>query len=722
KKDPFGQREAAKYERPIPSREFLLDYILELDQPMNQLQLQRALKLTSKVDQEALRRRLRAMVRDGQLIKTRRGKLDIAQQGDLIRGHVVGHREGFGFVAPEDGTSRIFLSAREMKGVLDGDIVQARVIGMDRHNRREGMVTEIIERKHKEVVGRFYLEGMVGFVRSDNPRINQDVIIPIEFRGEAQSGQIVNVELISSLTVRSQPVGRVVEILGEYMAPGLEIEMAIRSYALPHIWLEDVQRQLDDIPREISASETKHRVDLRDTGFVTIDGKDAKDFDDAVYCEKRPRGGWHLLVAIADVGHYVQTGTALDLAAQERGNSAYFPGQVVPMLPAVLSNNLCSLKPQKDRLTVVCDMFLSKNGRLMRSRFYEAVIRSQARLTYRQVAQFLKDGQVPAGMKNLSKPVSEKVVSSLRELDALHKILLEKRVSRGALDFDTPEIKVEFGAQRKIKRLYVSVREDSHRIIEECMLCANVSAAQYLLENDLNSLFRVHDGPKTEKLQALKIFLGELGLKLKGGDLPLPKDYSQLLKDIQSRPDAHIIQMILLRSLSQAIYTPDNDGHFGLAFDAYTHFTSPIRRYADLIVHRAIKASLHKRKQNDIPSYDTLKTIGEHCSMTERRADEATRDALDWLKCEYILDKVGEEFDAVVSSVTGHGIYCELKDIYVEGLIHISSLKNDYYRFDAIRHRLIGERTHKTFRLGDVLKVRLDRVDLEDKNIDFSLV
>lgn len=713
KQDPFASREKSKYKHPVPSRELILDFITKHKGAYSRKQLIAHFNLQTEFEKEAFRRRLRAMVRDGQLIKNRKAKYSLIKASDLIRGHILGHKEGIGFVRPEDGTKDIFLPAHEMRKVFDGDLVNVRIIGMDKRNRREGLIIDILERKHKQIVGKFFIESGIGFVEPDNTRIAQDIIIPPQNQLDAKVNQIVIAEIITPPTKRAYAIGRIVEILGDYMAPGMETEVAIRAFGLPHEWPKELQDEIKQLPEEILTKDQPGRADLRDLPLITIDGEDAKDFDDAVYCEKKPKDGWRLIVAIADVSYYIKPNSALDKEANKRGTSVYFTGRVLPMLPHVLSNGLCSLKPNVDRLCIVCDMSISSSGEISRYRFYKAIIRSHARLTYTKAAKILEgDAQLIKQYKN--------IWPYLQNLHDLYKVLHKVREQRGALDFEMPEIKVEFGENRKIKRLYPIIRNDAHRIIEECMLCANTSAAKFLLKNKCDALFRVHDGPDATKFAELKEFLKELGLSLGGGDLPTPIDYARLIGKIQNRSDTHLIQIILLRSMTQAFYSPDNDGHFGLAYNEYTHFTSPIRRYPDLVVHRAICAVIDKsHKPKDLPDYEKLQTLGEHCSMTERRADDATQEALDWLKCEYMMDKLGQNFEGIISGVTGFGIFVELKNIFVEGLIHITALEDDYYYFDAARHQLIGERRGKNYRLGDTLKVKVARVSLEDKQIDF---
>jgi ribonuclease R len=714
KKDIFAEREAQKYEHPIPSREFILDYLIDRDRPASYRQICAELFLESSDDQEALRRRLLAMVRDGQLHQNRRGTYGLVSKMELISGRVVGHRDGYGFVIPDDGSEDLFVSARQMRVVFHGDKVLARVSGIDDRNRKEGVIVEVIERNTAEVVGRLVEESGITFVEPFNQRITQTILVPHDETSKSHKGQMVVVAITQQPSATARPLGKVIEVLGDHMAPGLEIDVAIRNHQLPHEWPKEVLREASLFDKSVSENEIKNRLDLRKLPFVTIDGEDAKDFDDAVYCEKRTNGSWGLYVAIADVSHYVKHNTDLDKESFNRGNSVYFPGRVIPMLPEVLSNELCSLNPNAPRLTLVCEMNISASGKITDYRFHEATIQSHARLTYNNVYAMIEKND--KSLQNQYQPL----LPHLQELFILYHVLYKARHKRGSIDFDLPETKIIFGPGRKIERIEPLQRNDAHKLIEECMLCANISAAHYLLENECPTLFRVHEGPSTEKLNDLRKFLKELGLQLPGKSKPTPQDYSKLLQSIKGRPDEHLIQTVLLRSLSQAIYSPENKGHFGLAFDAYTHFTSPIRRYPDLLVHRGIRKILRKELKTGEkdPQYEKY---GVQCSVTERRADDATREAVDWLKCEFMLNKVGEEFDGIISGVTSFGLFVELKQIFVEGLLHISLLKNDYYKFDPISHTLYGERTGERFRLGDPIKIKVVKVDLDERRIDFML-
>jgi ribonuclease R len=742
--DPEAAREAEKYENPIPSRELILQHLDERGSPAAREELAEEFGLSTDEQLEALRRRLRAMERDGQLIYTRRGTYAPVDKLDLILGRVSGHRDGFGFLVPDDGSDDLFLSPAQMRLVFDGDRALARVSGLDRRGRREGAVVEVIHRAHESIVGRYYEESGVGFVGADNPKIQQEVLVTPGRNAGAKQGQFVEVKITHWPTTRFQPQGDVVEVVGNYMAPGMEIDVALRSYDIPHVWPDAVVKEAHKLKPEVEEKDKEKRIDLRHLPFVTIDGEDARDFDDAVYCEKNGSnwrlfsGGWKLYVAIADVSHYVKIDSALDAEAQVRGNSVYFPERVIPMLPEELSNGLCSLNPHVDRLAMVCEISISKTGKMTDYQFYEAVIHSHARLTYNKVSAMLEQPKSSEG-KALRGEYKE-VLPHLKQLYSLYQVLLAARHERGAIDFETQETRIIFGAGRKIAEIRPTQRNDAHKLIEECMLAANVATAAFMQKHEIPALYRVHDCPPQERVEKLKAFLTELGLSLHRGkskDGPSPKDYQLLLESIRERPDYHLIQTVMLRSLSQAVYSADNQGHFGLNYEAYAHFTSPIRRYPDLLIHRAIRSVV--RSKLDTPHvkragaaimprariypYDDaiLEQLGEQCSMSERRADEATRDVVNWLKCEFMKDRVGETFPGVITAVTGFGLFVELKDIYVEGLVHVTALPGDYYHFDPVHHRLAGERSGRSFRLGDSVEVKVMRVDLDERKIDFEL-
>jgi ribonuclease R len=712
-KDPFYEREKEKYAMPISSRELILQVLNEHGRPMSSNQLLSKLDVESAAEQEALGFRLRAMVRDGQIMQDRRGRFCLVGRINLQRGVVQGHPDGFGFFIPEAGGGDMVLTAKEMQMVMHGDLVMAYQSGIDRRGRPEGKIHEVLQRANQTVVGRFFTEQGVGFVIPDNKRLTQDISIPLELAANAKNGQMVLAEIVAFPSKRNQAIGKIIHILGDHMAPGMEIEVAIFAHALPAQWPEEVLAEVGKIPQHVSAEELRGRTDLRHLPFVTIDGEDAKDFDDAVYCYKKPTGGYQLYVAIADVSHYVQAGSALDKEAAKRGNSVYFPGQVVPMLPEALSNGICSLNPHVDRLCIVAELAISEEGKITRSRFYRGVFHSHARLTYTQVGKWLSQKQVESEYISLS--------PTIEALSALYNTLLKARKERGAIDFETTETCIEFDENRKIKRVVPVVRNDAHRLIEECMLAANVATARFLERAKIPTLYRVHSLPDEEKINALRLFLGELGLRLGGGKKPHPKDFQRTMAAIEDKPERHLIETVMLRSLKQAQYVEENDGHFGLAYPAYTHFTSPIRRYPDLLIHRALGHLIDKQPmENFLYKEEDMSRFGQHCSSTERRADEATREVIAWLKCEYMQDKLGQVFQGTISGVTGFGIFVELEEIYVEGLVHITSLRNDYYAFDAVKHRLVGERSGQVYRLGDKMSVMVVRVDLDERKIDFE--
>jgi ribonuclease R len=713
--DPHSAREARRYSNPIPSREFIMGLMEEEGRPLKFQEVASLLELDEDDTLEALRRRLRAMERDGQVIRNRRDGFCLVNKQDLVAGRVIGHPDGFGFLVPDEGGEDLFLSPGEMRVLMHADRAVVRVSGIDRRGRREGAMVEILERNTHQVVGRYLEDAGVGVVAPDNKRLTQEILVLPDARGDATDGQMVVAEILEYPSRRRPAMARVVEILGEHRAPGMETDVAIRTHEIPVEWPEGVEAEVDSLSEAVPEQAKQGRKDLRKLPLVTIDGEDARDFDDAVHCQ-RTASGWKLIVAIADVSSYVVPGTALDGEARSRGNSVYFPDRVIPMLPEVLSNGLCSLNPAVDRLCMVAELLIGADGQITRSRFYEAVMHSHARLTYNKVAAMLVDGD-----EGLRKQYAA-VVPCLEELHALFRVLVTGRAARGAIDFETVETRIVFGDGGKIADIVPVVRNDAHRIIEECMLAANVAAARFLQRKKIPALYRIHEGPTREKLSDLREFLGELGLSLGGGEKPQAGDYARLLSSVKGRPDTDLIQTVMLRSLAQAVYSTENAGHFGLSYAAYTHFTSPIRRYPDLLVHRAIRHAISGgNAENFDYSGPELAALGEHCSATERRADDATRDALDTLKCEYMLDKVGETFDGIVSGVTAFGIFVQLTDVYVDGLVHITALDRDYYHFDPVGHRLVGERTGGTYRLGDTLQVVVAAVNLDDRKIDFVL-
>jgi ribonuclease R len=655
-----------------------------------------------KHEKHAFETSLQSLERAGEVVKNRAGSLLVARRIAVLAGRIEGHPDGHGFLAPDDAGAPVFLAPAEMRGVMPGDRAAVRVVGRDHRGRPQGVIVEVLERANRRVVGRLHAEHGVLFLVPEDRRIAHDILVPPAEAGKAKAGEVVTVDLVAQPSRHTQPIGRVAEILGHHADPGMEIEIAVRKFDLPHEFSKRALAQAKALPDSVAEESSQNRKDLRAMPFVTIDGETAKDFDDAVYCKREAAGknaGFRLWVAIADVSHYVKHGDPLDLDARERGTSVYFPRRVIPMLPEKLSNGLCSLNPNVDRLAMVCEMAISPKGLVDSYRFYPAVFRSHARLTYTQVWDRLSKNSASEDLQNLY---------------AVFKVLVAERVRRGAIDFETVETRMVFDAKGKIERIVPEARNDAHRIIEECMLAANVCAGGFLAGRQHPVLYRVHDVPSAEKVNALRDFLAELGLQLPGGEIPQPRDYAALLERIRKRPDFGLLQTILLRSLKQAVYSPTNAGHFGLAFDAYVHFTSPIRRYPDLLVHRAIKAVLSKTTYSGVD----WEAIGRHCSETERRADDASRDVENWLKCHYMRDHVGGTFWGTITGVAPFGLFVTLDEYYVDGLVHISELGRDYFQFDGIRHVLLGERTGKRFRLADRMKVKLVRVDLDTRKID----
>jgi len=714
--DPFLAREVVRYgAQPLPSREYIIETLEEAGQPLTLGELSQLLEIRP-YELALFERRLAAMARDGQILMNRRGAVLLPEKAALIPGRVQGHPDGFGFVLRDDGGPDIYLSPKEMRLVLHGDRVLVRIIGTDPRGRPEGKIVEVLERGVTRVVGRVIVEHGVMLAAPEDKRIAQDILIapPAGKRGRSKvaPGDVVVVEIVEPPNAYAQPIGKIVEVLGRYDDPGIEIEIALRKFDLPFVWSSAAKAQTRRLPDAVRATDLRGRVDLRDLPFVTIDGENAKDFDDAVFGERVGKG-FRLLVAIADVSHYVKPETALDQAAYERGNSVYFPRRVIPMLPEKLSNGLCSLVPHEDRLAMACEMFLSPRGKVERYRFFPAVIHSHARLTYTVVAKALYEGD-----KAARETVGE-LLPHLEALDSIFRVLLAARKRRGAIEFETTEVEFLFDDQGKIAGVKPVVRNDAHRLIEECMLAANVCASEFLAEHEHPTLYRVHEPPDTEKIAKLRQFLAGFGITLPGGDEPTPKDFARVLEQIAGRSDAPLLQMVILRSLKQARYAPENVGHFGLAYPCYTHFTSPIRRYPDLLVHRAIKAVLAGTRY--VPKRP-WEEIGMHCSMTERRADEATREVMNWLKCYALQEHIGEIFTGTVTAVVPFGLFVTLDDLFVEGLVHISDLGADYFQFDDVGHALIGERTRVRYRLADRVKVQVARADLATSRIDFRLI
>jgi len=738
----------SQYPYTIPSREEILGILRTAPESQDATMIAAALDVKPE-ELDGLTRRLNAMERDGQIKPDRAGRYQLAHQTNFIEGRVSGHREGYGFLIPDDASADIFLPEKEMQKVLHGDRVQVRTVGTDKRGRPEGSIVEVISRANSHVIGRLLNENGVWIVAPEDKRIGQDIQLAGS-PGKAKTGQVVSVELIEQPSRYTQPTGKIVEVLGDIDDPGMEIEIAVRKYGVPHEFSEAAKKLAAKLPGEVRDTDLEDRVDLRDVPLVTIDGEDARDFDDAVYCEPVKIGrsaGYRLIVAIADVSHYVKPNDALDADALERSTSVYFPRRVIPMLPEKLSNGLCSLNPAVDRLTLVCDAVITAKAEIKAYQFYPAVIHSAARLTYTEVAAILANTK---GTEAARRPA---LVPHLLHLNEVFHALLQARHARGAIDFETTETYIVCNAAGKIEQILPRTRNDAHRVIEECMLAANVCAADLLQRHEHPGVYRVHAGPTKEKLAQVRTFLKQVGLHLGGGDKPVASDYAELMPKIKARPDAVLLQTMLLRSMQQAVYSPENIGHFGLSYEAYAHFTSPIRRYPDLLTHRAIKAILQgkryspkgldtsvlntmlspaarkmqakdkadgkKKSEGEIAVWEAL---GIHCSANERRADEASRDVEAWLKCYFVRDKLGEEFTGTISGVTTFGIFVQLDALFIEGLVHVTELGADYFQYDEARHELRGERTGIRYQLTDRVTVQVSRVDLDARKIDLRLV
>ncbi|MCW8864018.1 MAG: ribonuclease R [Colwellia sp.] len=737
--DPHAKREAKKYEKPVASRELILSIIEKCSPPPTFNTLVKTLKYQEEHLLIGLKRRLRAMENSGQLVFNKFKQYAIPAKSSLLTGKVIGHRDGFGFFTPDDANVKdkrgkdFYISSHEMQRVFHGDIVQAVLVDRtDRKGRKEVKILDVIEPRKAPIVGRFYVDHHVCSVVPEDTKIKQEILIDPNEKLGARHGQMVVLELVQRPTKRSHAIGKVIEVLGDHMAPGMEIEIALRAHDLPHQFSSQLQAEVAEIANEVEESAKLPRQDLRDLPLVTIDGEDARDFDDAVYCQPKKSGGWRLWVAIADVSYYVRHGSALDEEAIARGNSVYFPSQVIPMLPEKLSNGLCSLNPDVDRLCMVCEMTVSASGKLSGSKFYPAVMRSHARFTYTKVAAIL-DNEDAAGQ-----PLRDEysaLVPDLENLKDMYLALSDARNKRGAIAFETEESLFLFNDDKKIESVVPLIRNDAHKIIEECMILANVATAKFIEKNSKPGLFRVHDKPSEDKYNNFVSYLAELGITLPNKEEPEPRDYCDILAKVANRPDQELIQTMLLRSMRQAVYQSDNLGHFGLALQSYSHFTSPIRRYPDLVVHRVIKSILVEQAKeqeaaNQIESanvghYDykleEVIELGEHCSMTERRADEATRDVSDWLKCEFMQDHVGDSFTGVISTVTNFGLFVRLQDLHIEGLVHITALGRDYYHYDDVRMCLTGENSGIKYRVGDIVSVQVAAVNLDEKKIDLSI-
>ncbi|MGY3264547.1 ribonuclease R [Lysobacter sp. HA35] len=720
--DPHAQREAARYDKPIGSREMILQMLASSDGPLPMDEIADRLEINDDERRDALGFRLRAMVRDGQLLQNRKGAYLPAQQVDLIPGVVIANPDGFGFLKPDPGHGDdLFLPPFEMRRVMHGDRVLASVTGVDRRGRREGAIAEILERRLTRLIGRYETRAGVGFVNPDDRRIQQDILIPPDATNEAQNGQLVVCEITEMPDGKHVPVGRILTVLGDRLTASLAVQAAIHGHDIPHEFPQPVLEEAASIPIEVDDATASGRVDLRKVPLVTIDGEDAKDFDDAVYAEPN-RDGFRLIVAIADVSNYVRPGTPLDDEAQKRATSVYFPGFVVPMLPETLSNGICSLKPKVDRLCFVCDMQVDRKGQVTSSKFYEAVMHSHARLTYTQVWNAIGDG---VSDEDCSEALG--VIGSLQpnieNLHQLFRILVKARERRGAIEFESGEVRFVIGPKGEVVQAGMIQRNDAHKLIEECMIAANVEAAKFLIAAEVPAPYRIHERPPEQKYEDLLEFLKEFGLSMPAWPKVQPKDFTNLLKKIRERPEAALLESVLLRSQALAVYAPGNVGHFGLALEAYAHFTSPIRRYPDLLVHRAIKHALSGAKPEKFRySPSAMAQLSLDCSARSRRADEAEREVDERYRAAWMEQHVGGEFDGTISGVTSFGLFIELDGSKVNGLVHVTQLPNDFYHFDPIRKTLTGERRGREYRLGDRVRIVVLKASVEDRRIDFRLV
>ena len=703
------------YKHPIPNRNDLLDMLTDVGKPIKVDPIMEAYGLKGQRMRSLLIEQLNVMVRAGQILENRRGEFCLTAKLDLITGKVSGHRDGFGFVARDDGEpDDVFLSAREMRSLFDGDRVAVRIVGDDHRGRSQGELVDVLERGTREIAGQFIRERGIGIVIPDNAKLAHRVLIPKGEAANAKHGNMVVAEILDYPTHVEQATGRITTVIGLPGEKGIATDVAIHAHGIPFKWPDAVRQEVKDFGSEVPENSKEGRTELRDVDLITIDGADARDFDDAVYCRKS-ENGWRLLVAIADVANYVSIGSALDKEAIVRSTSVYFPDRVVPMLPEVLSNGLCSLNPKVDRLCMVCDMRVSQSGKVTKATFFEGVMRSKARLTYSQVGDFLSGESTTSVPKDLQE--------SVRDLHDLYKAFAKQRSRRGAIEIDLPQTKFKLNDDGEIDRIEVVPRNDAHRLIEECMIAANVEAARFLKKHKIPGLYRVHPKPDTDRFNDLRLYLISLGLKVPHPDHVEPRHFTQLIEQVKDRPDSAAITMAMLRSLTHAEYSPANVGHFGLALESYAHFTSPIRRYPDLLVHRAIRHIVRGGKPG---AYDygakEMERLGAITSAHEKRAEEATRDVEAWLKCQYMEGHLGEEFDGVITGVTNFGVFVQITELMTDGLVHVTSLANDYYKYDAGSQRLVGERSGHTYSLGEEMRIRVQRVDMETRKIDFRPV
>ncbi len=714
KNDPQYAKQEAQYGQAIPSRPFLME-LLEQYRDLTFEEISKLFGFNKEWQREALEYRLNAMMRAGQLYRSRDERYRIMDPKASITGVVEGHPEGFGFLTPDEGGDDLFIPPQGMRRVMHGDRVSAKVAGFDNRNRRIAAIDEVLEHNTTEFIARLFREGPTLTLVPENRKISNHFAIEKSETKNARHLDIVRAEILEYPSEKGMGRAKVIELFGDEITVEIEIEQALLEHDIPHIFPDAVKEEVKAIPVEVTQKEHEGRKDYREIPLVTIDGITARDFDDAVYC-KPMDFGYRLYVAIADVSHYVRLESAISNEAENRGNSVYFPNRVIPMLPVELSNGICSLNPDVDRLCMVAELDINRNGELIDYHFFEGVMRSHARLTYTLVHQIIEGDEL----------LRESYSHLTHHLDALYdlyKILNRAREKRGTIDFETTEALFLYDDQGNIENIVTDERNDAHKIIEECMITANIAAARFLEKHKMSTLYRIHQRPEEDKLTKLRALLHEFNLGLGGGEEPTPKDFAVTLEAAKKLPEFEMIQMVMLRSLKQAIYSPENNGHFGLSLTHYAHFTSPIRRYPDLLVHRAIKHILHNRTpETFVYTEKAMVQLGEHTSMTERRADEAVRDVIDWLKAEYLQQFVGEEFDGHIKGVTNFGLFVELDELFVEGLVHISTLSGDFYQYDEEKHRLIGERTRQQYRLNDPVRIRIKESNPETKHIDFTLI
>ncbi|QCI24064.1 ribonuclease R [Buchnera aphidicola (Macrosiphoniella sanborni)] len=726
--DLYHKKLLNRYRNSIPSRECILLWLKTCKNLISQRNLEKKFYINNKEQKKALRCRLQKMEKDGQVIYTKNHFYTVPENYKVVKGKVIGHKDGYGFLRTEILKDDLFLSSEEMKFCIHGDIILAYITYSNVKKRSSARFLKLLEPNNTFIVGRYYINKNITFVIPNDTRFHFKIfIVASSIQEHISIGSIVVVKINKKSIRNIKMIGSITEVLGKKMETNLAIEIALRTYSIPSSWSHAVKSQLYDINKKIKKYNFENRIDLRHFSFFTIDDEDAYDFDDAIFCKKKNNAeeGWNLWVAIADVSFYVEPNTPLDKEALERGTSIYFPSLVVPMLPEQLSTDLCSLNPHVERLCLICEMSLSNSGELISYKHYEAVICSHGRFTYDEIDK-IWNGDV------LLQEKYKKNLKYIQNLLCLQKIFNKYRVSKKGIDFEKIEPKFVLDSNLRIKKIHQKIRNDAHKFIESCMILANIASACFIKKYTHPVLFRNHDSPKTENIVSLRIFLKKIGLKLLGGDTPKSIHYSNLLKKISNSSQYEIVQTVLLRSMKQAIYSPDNYGHFGLSLSSYVHFTSPIRRYPDLILHRIIKYLLLQNKKRNINQIDNIynnylynmnemRNIGKYCSMTERRADEATRDVIDWLKCDFMHKKIGCILNGVISNITSFGFFVRLNQFFIDGLVHITSLNDDYYYFDTLNLKLIGKVNKNVYRLGDALQVKVMSVNLQERKIELSL-